>query len=253
MTYFIEKIEKEYYLKSLLLHSGIVIMLFFIPLLMKSFRGEPKAIIVREAVRVDVVAMPKFTVNELKQINVEAKEEQPAVKEESPSKNNSDIELKKEGKVDLTNLLSNLSKRKVSIKAKRVKPQKKSYAGLKNLENLVLEGNKLSKGTALVGDLRDQGRLEDYESYAVSIVPSVRRNWKLPSYLLDKDYKCRIKLYIDENGKIIGQKLIVPSENSEFNQRAMTAVRLSSPLPIPPKVITSKVKVRGVVLAFPIL
>lgn len=210
--------------------------------------------LIQSAVRVDVVAMPKFTVQELKKIEpqapaADAVEETP--KASAGAQSDSDVEFKTEKKVELSSLLSNLSSRKVDTPKKEKKKQKGSALSAKELNALVMEGNKVSKGQALVGDALKaaQGEFADY----VSAIPGhIRPYWKLPSYLMDRDLRARIRVYISENGKILKTQVYESSGVEEFDRRALGALEKAGVLPAPEKSIRSRLAAGQVVLGFPL-
>lgn len=205
----------------------------------------------QSAVRVDVVAMPKLTVQELKNMEPEA----PAsdVKETDPkaavAPSESETEFKSEKKVELSSLLSNLSSRKTE-KAKKKKNKGPSLDS-KTLSALAMEGNKVSKGQSLVGDALKENQSE-FASYVSGIPARVRPHWKLPSYLIEKNLKARIRIYISENGKILKTEIYESSGVDEFDRRALQSLKATGILPSPDKSIRSRLASGQVVLGFPL-
>jgi TonB family protein len=214
--------------------------------------------VIQSSVRVDVVAMPKFTVQELKKMKVQAPV--PEVKGEEIEKKTKediikpdDIVIKKvKKKINLKSLLANLGK-----KEKKIKVRKGSNTGKIDLESkrqlkkLILEGNKVSAGTSTVGDTTslDQTKFSNY----VSALPNfIRPHWKLPSYLMDKDLKCRIRLYIASNGKILNTEVYESSGVDEFDQKALQSLQNISSFPKPEGEIVSRLASGEVVLGFPL-
>lgn len=205
----------------------------------------------QSAVRVDVVAMPKLTVQELKNMSPEAPAS--ASKDTAPeakaATSESDTEFKTEKKVELSSLLSSLSSRKTE-KAKK-KKNKGPALDSKALNDLAMEGNKVSKGQSLVGDALKENQGE-FASYVSSIPARVRPHWKLPSYLIEKDLKARIRIYISENGKILKTEIFESSGVDEFDRRALQALKATGILPAPDKGIRSRLAAGQVVLGFPL-
>jgi colicin import membrane protein len=259
------------FLRSFLISLGAHILLLVIgyfggKILMSAFRNNDVEII-RSAVRVDVVGMPKFTVQELKEMQkniIPASEPEVAqgakvetkVKDEAPDVIKKDdlviqeVSKKKAKKSSFLNMISDYSSKKVEAKVE--KPQGKEAAkGIKNLESLVVEGNRLSKGSALVGDFSEEGSSE-FASYIQTLPESIRQYWKLPSFLLDKNLRCRIKIYLSATGELLKTELLESSGHQEFDARAQKAVRDAAPFPKP----TDKVGVRltnsGIILGFPL-
>lgn len=216
--------------------------------------------IIRSSVRVDVVGMPKFTIQELKKMEaqpvVEAKpEEVKGKKEETKAEaddviKKDDLVIQEQGKkkASFLNLLNDYSSKKVS--AKTEKKGAKSGIGNKNFDSLIIEGNRLSKGSALVGDYTDTQNSE-FSAYVQNIPGVIRPFWKLPSYLLDKDLRCRIKIYLSPEGKLIKFELQESSGVSEFDARAEKAIREST-FPKPSTEVGSRLVNSGIILGFPI-
>jgi len=217
--------------------------------------------IIQSSIRVDIVAMPKFTVQELKTMKIAPAESEHIIEVAPKPVKAKPIEIKKDDiviqkkvkkKVDLSSLLSNLSKKKTQVNKKRKKKGIKSSAKVQTaLRKLILEGNQLSKGTAIVGDGLKQAT-GIFNTYVSSLPHFVRPYWKLPSYLMDRNLQCRIRIYIGVNGKIIKSEVYESSGDSEFDRKALSAVKQVKDLPPPEKEILSKVASGEVILGFPL-
>lgn len=216
--------------------------------------------IIRSAVRVDVVGMPKFTVQELKKMQAEpvaAQEPEAAKGKKEETVTEKDDEIKKgdlviqeEGKKkqSFLNVLNEYSSKKVEKKE-----QKKGTAtgtGSKNLDSLIIEGNRLSKGSALVGDYTDQQNSE-FSAYVQNIPGIIRPFWKLPSYLLEKNLRCRIKIFLSPDGKLLKLEMQESSGVAEFDARAEQAVRSAS-FPKPSGEVGARLTSSGIILGFPL-
>jgi colicin import membrane protein len=227
----------------------------------KIFKSNHQVEIIRASVRVDVVGMPKFTVKELKQMQAEpvAKAEPEAagakeaarVKDEPEDKiNKGDIVIQEKGekkKSSFMNLISGYSSKKVAPKERKEGTKK----GSKDLNSLILEGNRLSKGSALVGDYSDEQNSE-FSSYVQSLPDLVRSQWKLPSYLKEKNLRCRIAVYLSSLGQVLKTELLESSGQSEFDARAEKAIRDAAPFPKPSQTVASRLTSSGVILRFPL-
>lgn len=230
------------------------------------FKNEDVEII-RASVRVDVVGMPKFTIQELKNMQKEApapaepevargaKEETKKEVEDVIKKDDLVIEqqTKEKKKKSFLNLISDYSSVKVTAKetAKETAKGSKKGAGNKNLDSLILEGNRLSKGTALVGDYSDDANSE-FASYVQTLPEIVRSHWKLPSYLLEKNLRCRIRIYLSMNGQLIKVEVQESSGQSEFDARAEKAIRDAAPFPKPSEIVGTRLTSSGIILGFPL-
>jgi TonB family protein len=209
--------------------------------------------IIKTAVRVDVVGMPKFTLKELKSM-----EAAPALKSDSSIVNKAEDEQEVikpddvviEKKVDLSKLLADLSKKKTET-APKAPVQEKSKFNSEKLKSLVLEGNKISTGTSLTGDVSSE-ELTLFEKYLGGLPDLIRVHWKLPSYLIDKNLRCRIQIFVGENGQLLKLSIYESSGVSEYDQKAIDAIRASAPFKKPDQKILSKVTSGSVILGFPL-
>lgn len=221
--------------------------------------------VIRSSVRVDVVGMPKFTIQELKEMEknaVELPKEPEAVK--SPDKveakpetedviKEKDLVIQEQGKVkeqkkaSFLNSLSDYAKKDVK---KDTKKGKADGAGNENLKALALEGNRLSQGSALTGDYSDEANSE-FGGYVQTLPGAIRPYWKLPSHLLEKNLRCRIRIYLNTNGSLIKTEIMESSGDPEFDQRAERAIR-STNFPKPSEPVGKRLTSSGIILGFPL-
>lgn len=241
---------KPYLIKAVIFHVSFVVLAIILNYLFslnlfKFNDADYKIEVIQSAVRVDVVGMPKLTVKELKEAVVEApaKGEEKAtevVKEEAP----------KDESASFSSFLSQYSKKNVDKPKGKTKGSENAI-DRKKLNNLVLEGNKVSQGTSLVGDSLKQ-EMTAYTTYVGNLPNLVRPNWKLPSYLMDKDLKCRVRVFISKTGAIIKTEIHESSGTSEFDQRALRAIKEVGSFPTPPNEIVSRLAAGDVILGFPL-
>ena len=240
---------------STVIHIVVVVLIFFV----KGFEWKinPQSMnVVHSSVRVDVVEMPKFTVAELKRMQQQAGDSE--ISEElttiaPPAK--TDILIKKK-KVNFMALMNNLSKKKVE-KAKHQKKRKARKQGQKfgkfsgDLKKIMLAGNKLNKGKSIVGG---SAGISDgvFSNYIQSLPDQVRMHWKLPSYLLNKKLRCRIRIFLNEQGVVLRSDIIESSGEKEFDARAQKAIVQSQPFPKIDPEILSRVVRGDIILGFPL-
>ena len=260
---------KKYTIQSLIGHIGIVLFCFLFTFVgSKIFKSNKKNFtFIQSSVRVDVVAMPKISLKRLKAIQTlkSSNSDVGGIEEETPveDKNTNDKTfLKEKKKKNFSDLLNRLSKRKVK-KDKKINKKKgkgsgnkKSSGTLSNsarneLRDLVLAGNKLSKGSAIVGS-SGAAVAGIVGEYLGSLPDHVRPNWKLPSFLIDKELTCRIRIFLSKTGKLLKAEVFESSGNDTYDQRALNAVRSSSPYPNLPEEVISKAINGEIVLGFPL-
>jgi colicin import membrane protein len=233
--------------------------------------------LIQASVRVDMVAMPTHTLNELKNMSSgveEAKKEEPTKSPEPIVPTTEKVEEKVEpkepepkvvekdpvpaleeaSKVKRMDFLSKLKK----IGSKKVESEgnQKAEKGLygeksTNLKNLVLSGNKLNNGVAMYGD-GGATNMTAYQTYAVRVTTMVKPHWKLPSYLLEKNLKCRVRVWLAMNGEVTRSAIYQSSGDQEFDQRAIEAIQSASPFPAVAEDIGKKVLNGDIVLGFPL-
>ena len=245
-------------------HAALVLLAYLGgSAIMKVLNVNDNVEIIRASVRVDVVGMPKFTVQELRDMqNEAATKPEPEVKgavEEVKAKENEsediikkdDLVIEEEGKKKKSSFLSlinDYSQKKVAAKEKN----RGSKSGKnKDINNLILEGNRLSKGGALVGDY-SAGDNSDFSAYVQGMPEIVRPFWNLPSYLQDKNLRCRIKIYLSTSGQLLSTDVFESSGQSEFDARAIKAVKDAAPYPAPSEVVGQRLTKSGIILGFPL-
>lgn len=234
--------------------------------------------LVQASVRVDMVAMPTHTLNELKNMSSgveEAKKEEPAKAEEKPvvaEKVEEKIEpkepepvakveekdpgptLEEASQAKRQDFLSKLKK----IGSKKVESEgnQKSEKGLygekaTDLKSLVLSGNKLSKGSQMYGD-GNATNMTAFQAYAARLPMLVKPHWRLPSYLLSKNLKCRVRVWLNMNGEVTRAAIYQSSGDNEYDQRAIESIRSASPFPVLSEEFGRKVQDGDIVLGFPL-
>ena len=197
--------------------------------------------LIQASVRVDMVSMPKYTLNELKNLSSGVEAAKPEEKSEStPEPAKKEVEKPENGptlleaeKAKHQNFLSKLKK----IGNKKIKSEGNQKADLgvygdkaTNLKQLVLAGNKLSKGTQMYGS-GNSADLTAFQLYASRLPDLVRPHWRLPSFLMDKNLKCRVRVWLNLNGEVTRTEVYQSSGETEYDQRAIEAVKSTSPFP----------------------
>lgn len=210
--------------------------------------------LISASVKVDMVAMPKYTLNELKNISSgveEAKKEEitPEVIEKKAEPEKEIVAEKVEPKVeekdtgptfeeankkkrqDFLSKLKDIGNKKIKNDG-NVKAEKGLYGDKStDLKQLVLAGNKLSKGSAMYGD-SNAGDLTAFQAYVVRLPDLVRSKWILPTFLEGKkNLKCRVRVWVALNGEVFRAEVYQSSGEPEFDKRAVDAVKAASPFP----------------------
>lgn len=257
MVHFGDKDHLEIALiKAILFHVILFILFYGVSQFLGFDDLKPVSIkdveVIKSAVRIDIVAMPKLTVKELKKVNLSTTEKEPVeVKEEPKLNETSKVEFKKKAKkIDVNNLLKNFSQKKVikkKVKTKKDKPK----VDPTELRKIILEGNKVSQGSSTTGESVDD-ESQAFISYVQSLPDQVKPHWKLPSYLMDKGLRCRVRIFLDKNGKILKSLILESSGEQEYDAKALDAVKNSSPFTPPKKGFLGRAIGGDIVLGFPL-
>ncbi|TNE97171.1 MAG: TonB family protein [Deltaproteobacteria bacterium] len=186
-----------------------------------------KVTLVEEGQRVDIIGMPTHTVQELKEL-------------EKIRVANTRVERKREV---FFNMLKNIAKNESTYVPSGNRPVGEPKV-------LLLAGNKISKGMALVAGKRDPD-LGGFHQYLESLPPHIKPFWKLPSYLLGKDLRCRIQIVLSEEGRLLSHTIIESSGDEEFDRRAIEATLDSAPFPKPDESIVPYLRQGHIILGFP--
>lgn len=254
------------FLISCAVHAGLLVMAATLGKVVSTIWKTNDVEIIRSSVRVDVVGMPKFTVQELKEMEknaVDLPKEPEAVK--APDKvdakpetedviKKDDLVIQEQGKekekkkTSFLNSLSDYAKKDVKKDTKKGKTDGKSN---ENLKALVLEGNRLSQGSALTGDYSDEAGSE-FAGYVQTLPGAIRPLWKLPQHLMNRaDLKCRIRIYLNTSGSLIKSDIVESSGDAEFDERAMRAIKNTN-FPAPSEAVGKRLTNSGIILGFPL-
>ena len=211
-------------------------------------RKSKKLIIIQSSVRVDVVGMPKFTLKELRQMNVAG----PLGKGTGGKKSDVPILREKKSSSSFLDKIKAFSKKRVARKksAKKERKFRQNARDEKSLSKLILAGNKLSKGSSLTGKINSE-ELSELRRYMESLPQYVRPHWVLPSYLREKDLQCRIQIFIGREGKLLKSVLIKSSGDDQYDHYALDAVEKTQ-FPTPKDSFLKELVQGVVVLGFPL-
>ena len=202
--------------------------------------------LVESSVRVDVVGMPKLTLRQLRQLP-RVEQSLQNMQKEGLKAHISETEFQKASdKNSLTDILKGFSTGKVE---KAPRENKKRLNNQSELKKLVLAGNKMSSGSALSGNYGESS--SDFESYLGSLPDKVRPHWILPSYLAGDDLKCRIRIYLDKDGKLSKAQVQESSGHDEYDSIALEAVKKTS-FPKPDEKFVREVLEGKILLGFPL-
>ncbi len=224
-----------YWKRSLVFHVSII---FFMIIANKfnflNFKPiEPKIIL--PSVRVDIVELPKYTLEELKKLEIAPPPVE--IKADSPKNKDETVSTPSETKKDTTfEEIVKKTEKKLADKTiedlKKLKEQKAAESRRDEMKHLILAGNKVHQGTLLQGEEVDQ-KLSEFEQYILEVTEKVRYQWKLPSYLKNTTLKCRIQLFINARGMVEVAKIVESSGNEEYDSWALRSIQDAGPFKEP--------------------
>ncbi|EPZ52230.1 TonB family C-terminal domain protein [Bacteriovorax sp. BAL6_X] len=213
-----------------------------------------KVRVIGKAIKVDVVAMPKMTYQELKKMTP-PKEQVEVVKEKAKDTGGSDKAIleKATQQKSLKDMLSKFANRnvKTDTKTKQKARPKKITEDTTDYSNIIAAGNKLSDGSSYTGTGSAQAQ-GDFDNYVISVMEAVRKHWRLPAYLANLELSCHVQVFINSQGKLLEYKIIKSSGNAEYDSKAVGSIRAVGSFPRPKKEITNRLVAGELVLAFPI-
>lgn len=204
---------------------------------------------ITQAVRVDLVAMPTMSLQELKNLPNLSR-----VNKEMSSGPST------RGSSDFRSFIKKQAGRKaIAIKGKKNKKKKDQSSGGKGkggkdsdlLDRLILEGNKLSKGLLKTGQLSEQ-ELTAVEAYALDVTAQVKPFWQLPKRLIELNLRARVRLFLNNKGEIINLTVHESSGNTEYDQMALRSIRSAAPFSVPQNEILEALRNGLIMLGFPI-
>ena len=252
----VENNFQKYVLVAAIFHILLLVGFYFLQAILDlnllKFREPPKKLeILTSAIKVDIVGMPKFTLRELQEIKLDQTTTERDIVEkqavDSQTKNEDEFKVKAK-KIKLNDILSEISQKKINTKSRTRKTKNDNQTALRQL---VLEGNKVSRGASVAGELIEV-KNQLFIEYVQKLPDQVRPHWKLPSYLMQQDLKCRIRVYISQNGAVLRTEVLERSGEDEYDQKALVAIKNAGPFLPPNKEIVSRVSSGQVVLGFPL-
>lgn len=273
----------NFYLRnSFLVHTGIVLLSLMtgkVAFDLQENLKEKNLELVQASVRVDMVAMPKHTLKELQNLSAgteDAKKEEAPVQEETAKKSDEksiEDELAKEESAKEAEELALLEAKKIKdeeLKKKNFKEMLKKLSNKKvdsdgvaktekglngkeksALKELVLAGNRVSKGVSIYGS-GSQAEMTAFQIYIAKLPELIKPQWKLPSFLLNKGLKCRVRVWLNNDGTLRRAEIYQSSGDQEYDHRAIQAVERAAPFPKLSDEYGNRAQNGDIVLGFPL-
>ena len=213
---------------SVIFHLGLFL---FFAVKMAFFPSED--IVIKSAVRVDIVALPDKVQKPVPKAPP-AKPKAPAPKPKVKTPKKKDLGKIKAQQSDAIKRLQAIEKLKASVKPKPAEPEQE------------FKGNVVTKGSQLKGLDKFQ-----YDEYFAKLETHVKKNWVLPQWLTDKGLRAQVLVKIDNRGFVIDKQVVTSSGNVIFDNNALKTIERSSPCPVAPDRLQALFSSQGVIFNFP--
>jgi TonB family protein len=240
-----------------------VILAILIGLILKIVPADllrsEKVTIITSAVKVDVVGMPKMSLQELKNMELPQLGQAAAIALEKSQMTDINAEASKiefeqtDKRKSVSDLLKSFSQKKLPTN-KQLQQKAGTLSGIERgaLNKLILEGNKLSQGSSLTGDIGNTPADGVLQSYALALPNAIRPYWKLPSFLLEQNLNCRVRVFIGPSGELLKAEIYTSSGDAEYDQKALDATRRAAPFTRPSDEIAGRMARGEIILGFPL-
>ncbi|MCB0341198.1 MAG: TonB family protein [Pseudobdellovibrionaceae bacterium] len=216
----------------------------FVVFTVKTLWFPSKDLIIQNAIRVDMVALPEKMAPDVKpEVNAKPQPKplaKPVAKDTPKPKKKIDNKKSKQStleeaikKLKTESAIDDIAK---SLESKpKNSPPPPTYAG-----------NIISSGDSFTGLTRIQ-----FDDYYSQIKVRIRENWDLPQWLADADLKAQATVSLDERGYVTGKQILISSGNSVFDEIVLSTIEASSPFPAPPDRLRGALQQGALVLNFP--
>ena len=228
----LQKQFRIFILVSFFVHIAVFLLLVLTP---HQFMSKP--VLIKEAIRVDMVGLPDL-------IQPQRKTVKKAVKPKAKS-------LPRKKKVSQKK--KPLKKKpKEIVKKPPVSAQQAQTTAIENLKAQTAQpqtykGEQISKGESLEGEVDP---LLGHGYYFTRIKAHIKMFWNLPRLLADKQLKATVIIEVNQDGNVMRIRLERSSGNETFDQIVVETIRMASPLPAPPPEILHILR-QGVGFNFP--
>lgn len=165
--------------------------------------------------------------------------EKPSTHSDKPE----EIDLKK-SKNKQKNALKELKKLSA---IEKIKEDVKKNALKQNLAELA-KGKRhiITAGTPLSG----LSKLEA-NAYLAALDKSIKLNWTLPQWLMNKPLKARALVKISPTGALLEKQIVDSSGNSSYDSQCLEAIDKALPFPKVPEKLSEKFRTEGIIVGFP--
>ena len=233
-------LTKNYFKFFVWVSTGGHVLIFLFLWLSSSSLFYSKPVLIKEAIRVDMVGLPDLVQKPQKT----SPPPQPAPKKappkpvKKPKPKPKKEPVKKEPVKDLEQIKKSQNQaiqNMMGASSSQTPPEKPTY-----------KGEQVSEGDSQTGDL---DTVLMY-GYFTRVRTHIKMFWNLPRFLADKNYKATVVIEVNPEGNIMRIRLEKSSGNESFDQIVIETIRMASPLPTPPRELHSVLR-QGVGFNFP--
>ena len=212
-------------------------------------------LLIRSAIRVDVVGMPDKVQPPPEPAKETAKPAPPPkvapVTPPKPEVKAPTVPIKKDKAPDLKQAEISQKKAMEKLRAMQAIEKMKSEVADKEAraraaKTPTFKGNQLNPGDSLTG----LEKLE-FDRYFGTLENQLRSNWNLPSWLAQAELKAQAMVLIGADGQVNKRQIIKSSGNEVFDAEVLAAIDKSSPFPQPPARLKDVLALNGIVFNFP--
>jgi colicin import membrane protein len=166
-------------------------------------------------------------------------------KPKNPSK--SPEAIKKDANKALEKLKQEIEKQKLDARQKLIEAEKERIQSLEQRSRQALRGNQVNQGTSASGALE-----QTINAYGGHVTEILRSHWALPTWLQSRNLSASVRIYIDQQGRIMSYKFTQSSGNEAFDNEVKRAVEQSSRLAPPPAEMARQLQTNGIEVGFPL-
>ncbi len=275
-----KKKTEPYFKKYLWISVGL--HLLFLVFFSGVFDFHQEEIIVPQAMMVNIIGEIKTPPKKVKALQTKKEPSLPAKAEKAAAEKKMEPKVEKTPPppkgptVDLKQKKAKLKKQKEDADKKRKKAALKKAEKIKNQQQEAL--NKLKQIEALekiknvdsqkensndeeaklaVGQRITPGSFSQgldsiqFNKYYNNLKVHLYNNWTVPGWLAELDLKAQALVVLDASGQVVRREIIKSSGNPNFDNTILAAIDQSSPFPLPPERLRSRVEQKEIVFGFP--
>lgn len=232
---------QRFILFSIVAHIGLVIFLKLPTLIFTP--GED--IIIKKAIRVDIVALPEKEVAPPPKVTTSSPPPKVNVRPKTQKRPKPNVKKAQQEALKKLQMMSAVDKIKQQLEQEEANKRAQEYEK-KIQQEKKYAGNVITKGTHLDG--LDQLSMNEY--YA-QLEEHIHNYWFLPQWLDELNLRAQALVQIESDGHVVAKQLYLSSGNSVFDETVLKTIEKASPFPPPPDRLKSVLKNNGFVLNFP--